>query len=125
LLAEKHPESEVLGTDLSPIQPGYVPPNCRFEIDDVEDDWVHSYKFDYIHGRYICPFLADVPKLLGMIYDNLNPGGHVEIMETLMLMKAIDDSLNGHPLQKWNTMMVEGRPPCSYLHQRPSCPPLC
>ncbi|KAB5518907.1 S-adenosyl-L-methionine-dependent methyltransferase [Coniochaeta sp. 2T2.1] len=107
--AEKHPESEVLGTDLSPIQPGYVPPNCHFEIDDAEDEYTYSYKFDYIHGRYICPFLADIPKLLRMIYDNLNPGGHVEIMETLMLMKAVDDSLKGHPLQTWNTMMVEGK----------------
>jgi hypothetical protein len=99
----------VLGTDLSPIQPGYVPPNCRFEIDDSEDEWMYTYKFDYVHGRYICPFLADIPKLLGVIYDNLNPGGHVEIMETLMLMKAVDDSLDGHPLQTWNKMMVEGR----------------
>lgn len=107
--AEKHPESEVLGTDLSPIQPDYVPPNCHFEVDDAEDEWVYSYKFDYVHGRYICPFLADIPKLLGMIYDNLNPGGYVEIMETLMLMKAIDDSLKDHPLQTWNQMMVEGR----------------
>lgn len=113
--AEKHPESEVLGTDLSPIQPDYVPPNCHFEVDDAEDEWVYSYKFDYVHGRYICPFLADIPKLLGMIYDNLNPGGYVEIMETLMLMKAIDDSLKDHPLQTWNQMMVEGRQlsPCS------------
>ncbi|KAH8902050.1 S-adenosyl-L-methionine-dependent methyltransferase [Coniochaeta sp. PMI_546] len=119
--AEKHPESEVLGTDLSPIQPAYVPPNCHFEVDDAEDDWVYSYKFDYIHGRYICPFLADIPKVLSMIYDNLNPGGYVEIMETLMLMKAIDDSLKDHPLRTWNTMMVEGirkigKDPLSAVH---------
>ena len=69
---------------------------------------MYSYKFDYIHGRYICPFLGDIPKLLSTFYDNLAPGGHVEIMETLMLMKAVDDSLKGHKLQTWNTMMVEG-----------------
>ena len=55
--AEENPNSEVLGTDLSPIQPDYLPPNCRFEIDDVDDDWVHSHKFDYIHGRYLLPFV--------------------------------------------------------------------
>lgn len=106
--ADQHPEADVLGTDLSPIQPEYVPPNCRFEIDDIEDEWVFNHKFDYIHGRYICPFLADVPKLLRSIYDNLNPGGYVEIMETLMLMKAVDNSLDGHPIQRWNSLMVEG-----------------
>lgn len=61
-----------------------------------------------LYPREIYLSLADIPKLLSVIYDNLNPGGHVEIMETLMLMKAIDDSLNGHPLQTWNNMMVEG-----------------
>jgi SAM-dependent methyltransferase len=106
--AEAHPESDVLGTDLSPIQPAYVPANCRFEIDDCEDEWVYTYKFDYIHGRYICPFLGNIPKLLASIYGNLNPGGHVEIMETLMLMKAIDDTLDGNVLRTWNQYMIEG-----------------
>lgn len=32
--ADAHPEATVIGTDLSPIQPAYVPPNCKFEIDD-------------------------------------------------------------------------------------------
>ena len=30
--ADQHPEANVLGIDLSPIQPGWVPPNCQFEI---------------------------------------------------------------------------------------------
>lgn len=106
--AEQHPEADVLGTDLSPIQPEYVPPNCRFEVDDVEDEWVYNYKFDYIHGRYVCPFLTDIPGLFKNIYDNLEPGGYMEVMETLMLMEAVDDSLEGHPLQRWNRLMVEG-----------------
>ena len=106
--AEQHPESSVLGTDLSPIQPEYVPSNCRFEIDDVEDDWIFNNKFDYIHGRYICLFLTDVPKMLKNIYDNLNPGGYVEIMETLMYMEAVDNSLDDHPLQRWSKLMIEG-----------------
>lgn len=117
--ADEHPEADVLGIDLSPIQSPYVPPNCRFEIDDAEDNWVYNYKFDYIHGRYICPFLADVPKMLERIYENLNPGGYVEIMETLMLMEAVDNSLDGHPLQRWASLMVGGEParirPNNYL----------
>ena len=30
-----------------------VPPNCCFEIDDVEDEWVYGQEFDYIHGRLL------------------------------------------------------------------------
>jgi SAM-dependent methyltransferase len=38
-MAEEYPSAQVLGTDLSPIQPQMVPPNCRFEIEDFEVDW--------------------------------------------------------------------------------------
>ncbi|KAF7616645.1 hypothetical protein AFLA_004703 [Aspergillus flavus NRRL3357] len=30
--------SEVIGNDLSPIQPRWVPPNYQFEIDDFESE---------------------------------------------------------------------------------------
>ncbi|KAH8898290.1 S-adenosyl-L-methionine-dependent methyltransferase [Thozetella sp. PMI_491] len=106
--AEKHPEADVLGNDLSPIQPEYVPPNCRFEVDDIDDEWVFSHPFDYIHGRYIISFVSDHQRLFRNMYDNLKPGGYVEIMETLMIMEAVDDSLNGHVLHRWNKLMVEG-----------------
>ncbi|KAK0371589.1 methyltransferase [Colletotrichum limetticola] len=35
-----YPSAEVTGVDLSPIQPGWVPSNVRFFVDDVEDDWL-------------------------------------------------------------------------------------
>ncbi len=28
-----------------------IPPNCQFEINDAEDDWLFPQKFDFIHGR--------------------------------------------------------------------------
>lgn len=31
---DEYPEAEVIGTDLSPIQPAFVPPNVRFFIED-------------------------------------------------------------------------------------------
>lgn len=33
----QNPQSEVLGVDLSPIQPEWVVPNVRFIVDDIED----------------------------------------------------------------------------------------
>jgi hypothetical protein len=38
-MADKFPDCEVIGTDLSPIQPAYVPPNCKFYVDNYEDEW--------------------------------------------------------------------------------------
>jgi methylase of polypeptide subunit release factors len=48
--AQEHPGASVVGTDLSPIQPAYVPANCQFFIEDCEDEWFFSQKFDLIHG---------------------------------------------------------------------------
>lgn len=33
-MGDKYPEAEIIGSDLSPIQPGFVPPNVRFFIED-------------------------------------------------------------------------------------------
>ncbi|KAE9571534.1 hypothetical protein CGMCC3_g12499 [Colletotrichum fructicola] len=34
---EEHPDAEVLGVDLSAIQPEFTPPNVKFQIDDIEE----------------------------------------------------------------------------------------
>ena len=38
-MADEYPACQVIGTDLSPVQPTWVPPNCRFEVDDFELEW--------------------------------------------------------------------------------------
>lgn len=38
-MADKFPTAEVTGTDLSPIQPDWVPSNCKFEVDDAMSPW--------------------------------------------------------------------------------------
>lgn len=35
-VGDRFPSSNILGVDLSPIQPEWVPPNVRFMVDDVE-----------------------------------------------------------------------------------------
>jgi SAM-dependent methyltransferase len=49
--ADSHPESQVVGIDLSPIQPSFIPPNLKFEVDDLEEPWTFSGKFDFIYSR--------------------------------------------------------------------------
>ena len=38
---DEHPEAQVLGVDLSPMQPRWTAPNVTFEVDDLEDQWVY------------------------------------------------------------------------------------
>ena len=47
-LADQNPVTQVVGIDLSPIQPTYAPPNCKWEIDDFENEWNFKQKFDFI-----------------------------------------------------------------------------
>jgi hypothetical protein len=59
--ADEYPSAEVIGTDLSPIQPSFVPPNLRFEIDDATESWVYSQEFDLVHVRSLYGAIADWP----------------------------------------------------------------
>jgi trans-aconitate methyltransferase len=105
-----------MGTDLSPIQPNFVPPNCRFEVDDFEDEWVYSQKFDYIHGRDIFFSLANPPRLLAEIYENLEPGGWVEFLETVPWLNSVDGTLENTATQRWNRLVLQGMHPIRHLN---------
>ncbi|KAL1998704.1 hypothetical protein VTN02DRAFT_5711 [Thermoascus thermophilus] len=79
--ADKYPNAMVIGTDLSPIQPLWVPPNVSFEIDDAEDDWLYTQPFDYIHTRTLCGGIRDWKRFHKQAYDHLRPGGWLELQE--------------------------------------------
>ena len=51
---DAYPAAEVVGIDLSPIQPAWTPPNVKFEVDDVEDNWTwEDGTFDLIFARLL------------------------------------------------------------------------
>ena len=74
--ADEFPSALVIGTDLSPIQPTDVPPNCKFYVDDFESEWTFGpdETFDFIHGRALGGCIANYDLLYQRIYDNLKPG---------------------------------------------------
>ncbi|KAI5842829.1 S-adenosyl-L-methionine-dependent methyltransferase [Tricharina praecox] len=117
-IAEKFPSAEVVGVDLSPIQPKWVPTNCRFEIDDVEREWTFNENlFDLIHCRNISQSISDWPKLLKNIYRCTAPGGFVEVCEAGLYPHSDDGTLElDNPLLPFfdllKTAMIKlGRPP--------------
>ena len=58
--ADAHPSAQVVGVDLSAIQPRFVPPNCKFEVDDITKEWTYGEDhFDYIHIRAMTGCIPD------------------------------------------------------------------
>jgi ubiquinone/menaquinone biosynthesis C-methylase UbiE len=80
--ADAHPDASVIGVDLSPIQPAWVPPNVRFVVDDVELDWPDD-TYDFIHCRYMAASIRDWPTLIRRIFQHLRPGGRLELSESV------------------------------------------
>ncbi|KAH7184674.1 S-adenosyl-L-methionine-dependent methyltransferase [Fusarium flagelliforme] len=117
--ADEHPGAEIIGVDLSPSQPSFVPPNVRFIIDDIEEEWQYSTRFDYIHSRMMNSSVADWSNYAAKIYDNLAPGGYVELQEINVFATSDDATLKeSHALHRWAQLLQDasdklGRP---YFH---------
>ncbi|KAF4819681.1 Secondary metabolism regulator LAE1 [Colletotrichum siamense] len=92
---DEHPEAEVIGVDLSAVQVDFVPPNVRFEIDDIEEPWTFSKPFDYIHSRMMTSSIANWQSYLQKCYDGLEPGGYLELDEFDIFPDCDDDTFTG------------------------------
>jgi SAM-dependent methyltransferase len=103
--ADEFPSALVIGTDLSPIQPSMVPPNCKFYVDDFESEWTFSpdEAFNFVHGRALGGCIANYELLYQRIYDNLTPGGWVEMQEFEAGFYSLDDPslLKAPNCKKW------------------------
>ncbi|KAH8587369.1 S-adenosyl-L-methionine-dependent methyltransferase [Bisporella sp. PMI_857] len=159
--ADEHPEAQVIGVDLSPIQPAVsltlkfqhnsfndhqffeieewyqilirinltespyrckstprlevykcsafgMPPNFSFEIDDLEEPWTFSSKFDLIHSRMMTGSISDWPRFFTQCCENLNPGGYLFQFE-ITFPTVVDD--NSWPprlaLKEWDELIVQ------------------
>lgn len=114
--ADAHPEAEVVGVDLSPIQPWLVPPNCRFEVDDLEEEWTWAGSFDLIMSRAMTGCFSDYEAYIKKAYDALEPGGYLELQDIHVPFACDDGTLiEGSPLDRFGKLPVEasialGRP---------------
>lgn len=68
-MAENFPGAEVIGVDLSPIQPDWCPSNLQFHVDNVEDTWVYGSGYDYVHLRHMAINIKEPAALLTSIYE--------------------------------------------------------
>ncbi|KAK4208054.1 S-adenosyl-L-methionine-dependent methyltransferase [Rhypophila decipiens] len=106
--ADEHPEANVVGVDLSPIQPSFVPPNVEFFIDDLEADWTFIRPFDFIYCRMLTGSIRDWPKLFGQALRHLNPGGYIELHDPSNPLRSDDNTLpKDCALNRWNDFFLE------------------
>ncbi|TEA12364.1 Secondary metabolism regulator laeA [Colletotrichum sidae] len=98
-MADLFPEAEIIGNDLSGIQPTGAPSNVVFEIDDVESEWVGE-GFDFIFSRYMCGSIVDWP-------TNLKPGGWAEFQDWSFMIYSDDGSIEGTNLLRWVNLFMD------------------
>ncbi|KIX08590.1 uncharacterized protein Z518_03246 [Rhinocladiella mackenziei CBS 650.93] len=96
--ADQFPSAVVTGTDLSPIQPTWIPPNCKFEVEDCTLDWTYRKNhFDFIHVRALYGSVSDWPAFYDQVYQHLKPGAWFEQVEYSVDWRTDDDSIpSGH-----------------------------
>ncbi|KAF2402714.1 S-adenosyl-L-methionine-dependent methyltransferase [Trichodelitschia bisporula] len=100
--ADSHPSASVIGTDLSPIQPSWLPTNCNFLIDDAEEEWVYDHKFDFIHSRMLTLGIHNWPRYFQQTWNWLKPGGWMEVQEVVFPVCHEGDVDAEAPMLKWS-----------------------
>ncbi|KAH8653841.1 S-adenosyl-L-methionine-dependent methyltransferase [Xylariales sp. PMI_506] len=108
--AQENPGSQVVGTDLSAIQPSNKPPNCDFIVEDSEEEWVgnENQPFDYVHMRFVATCFDDTKVVLRHAFNNMSPGGWIELQSPDFMVQSLDNNLDGTPLLRWFELVRAG-----------------
>ncbi|KAL7821797.1 S-adenosyl-L-methionine-dependent methyltransferase [Trichoderma gracile] len=103
-MGDMFPTSEVIGTDLSPIQPDMVPPNVKFYVEDSRsDEWNYTDKFGYIHTRLTAGCWGNFEtEVAQQAFAALQPGGWFESQEVEGVFGCDDGTLDpAGPMSTW------------------------
>ncbi|KAI0522225.1 S-adenosyl-L-methionine-dependent methyltransferase [Xylaria bambusicola] len=103
----EHPGAHITGTDLSPIQPSYAPPNVSFEICDAEDEWSFRQPFDLIHMRAMITCFKNFRAIFEEAYRSLTPGGFIELRDPILPFAFLTPPPEGCALQEWGEKLME------------------
>jgi hypothetical protein len=110
---------------LSAIQPSWVPPNLKFELDDAQLEWTYSQtrsilftcgRFkaalvtgqQYIHRPSSKLKMAKWPCLATDLIRCIKPGGWIQDMEMSIMWKSDDGTItDDHLLNEWSRISIE------------------
>ncbi|KAG6010458.1 hypothetical protein E4U21_006460 [Claviceps maximensis] len=111
-MGDAFPSAHILGIDLSPIQPDWLPPNVRFMVDDAESPWLYPRNhFDYIHSRHTVMAIKDWDRLYRTAYDHLKGGAWIEMQE--IHHRPFSAAMEGlistdHPVARFWNLVTDG-----------------
>ncbi|KAL1956520.1 hypothetical protein VTO42DRAFT_7083 [Malbranchea cinnamomea] len=116
-MADMFPNTEINGTDLSPVQPTSVPENVHFYVDDAnEADWLWpDNHFDYIHTSMLLGSHIHFPTLIRTAWKYLKPGGYLECHDYDCTLRCDDGTLppadpgarSGHAFHNWLKLSID------------------
>ncbi|KAH7194503.1 S-adenosyl-L-methionine-dependent methyltransferase [Fusarium oxysporum] len=108
--ADEHPHVEVVGTEISPIQPTWMPSNLQLEIEDCNDTWTfRPDSFDFVHMRFMLGSITDWTATFREAFTACAPGGWVESYEVSSTMESDDNSIpDGSAMKRWGEVFEEG-----------------
>ncbi|KAF5578262.1 mRNA 3 end-processing YTH1 [Fusarium pseudocircinatum] len=107
--ADDFPEANVTGTDISSIQPDWVPPNLQFEIDDFTKKWIFEAGRDFIHMRFLGGSVSDWRHLYENAFITTKSGGWIETHEFNPEFHSQNESIvDGSAIARWGTIFEEG-----------------
>ncbi|KAK5309204.1 hypothetical protein LTR70_010517 [Exophiala xenobiotica] len=94
-MGDVFPSAEVIGTDIAPVQPTWVPPNVQFVVEDAEDDWTFTPgTFNLVFGRELFMAIRDWPRFMSQAHTALKPGGWLELSASYPRTHCDDGSLD-------------------------------
>ncbi|GAB1315339.1 hypothetical protein MFIFM68171_05549 [Madurella fahalii] len=86
--ADEFPDTEVIGADIPPIQPSWVPPNLKFEIEDFSQPWTFTDN---------------------SAFRILKPGGYVESFEPNSNLTSDDGTVREtDAIAQWGKIFAKG-----------------
>jgi len=107
--ADQHAESEVIGLDISPQQPQWIPVNLKFEVDDITQEWTYpANTFDYIHMRWMVGSVANWTALYKEIFRALKSGGTFEHKESSCVIQSDDGTVGpDSAIAQWGKVFLQ------------------
>lgn len=107
--ADEFTNCEVIGTDISPVQPTWCPANLNFQIEDATKEWTfRDNHFDYIHIQFMNGAVEDWTELYKQAYRCCKPGGWIEHIDVSPNILSDDGTVTaGSAMEQYGKILSE------------------